>query len=447
MARDLTKGPIPELLFKLALPAVFSLLGYTVNYFIDGIWVGRLGPKSLAALAPASFIMWIIYSFMGIMPVGLVAVISRYYGEKNLGKASEVSQKIVQFSAMLSLIFLLAVLIFSRYIFLFIGVSSEVVRMGNSYLVVMAFVMPAFFIGEVFFGIFRASGDTTTPMKLTMGAVVCNMILDPLLIFGIGPFPRMELAGAALATVIGHYLALVWAIYKIHKGKIPFKVFASRILPVDFSVIWKVARVGIPISISGVMFSIVYLILSKVAAPYGDFVVASFRVGQLVESVSFMVCFGFGQAAASMVGQNLGAKLPKRAEKSAWCAIAVISVITFCFSFLFYFFSKPITSLFTNDPQMMTAAVYYLKIVALCQVMMGFEIVIEGVFSGAGDTVPPMVVSTIGTVIRIPLAIVFAGLLGFGYPGIYWAITASTIIKGVAIFIWFRIGKWKHKKI
>jgi putative MATE family efflux protein len=447
MARDLTKGSIPELLIKLALPAVFSLLGYTVNYFIDGIWIGRLGPKSLAALAPASFVLWIIYSFMDIMAIGIVAVISRYYGEKNFDKASETSQKVVQFTAILSIVFLFAVLVLSKYIFLFVGVSSEVVNRGQIYLMVMAFAMPAFFIGEVFYGIFRASGDTTTPMKLTMAFVGCNIVLDPLLIFGVGPLPRLELAGAALASVIGHYLALVWAFYKIRKGGIPFKVFARKILPFDFSLIWKVARVGIPISMSGLVFSIVYIILSRVAAPYGDFVVASFRVGQLVESVSFMVCFGFSQAAASMVGQNLGARLPKRAEKSAWIAIAIISTITFCFSFLFYFFARPITSLFTNDPQMMTSAVYYLKIVALAQVMMGFEIVLEGVFSGAGDTVPPMIVSIVGTAIRIPLAIVFANMLGFGYTGIYWAITASTIIKGVAIFIWFSVGKWKLKKI
>lgn len=447
MARDLTQGPITKLIFKLALPGVLSLLGLTVNHFIDGVWVGRLGPKALAAIAPASFVTWIVYSFVDIMPIGLVAVISRFYGEKNLEKASETSQKAIQFIIAISIVFLVLGLIFSRHVLALVGVSDEVVWLGTIYLEIIFFMLPAVFLSEVFFSIFRAVGDTTLPMKLTLAAITCNMILDPLLIFGIGPFPRMEIAGAALATVIGYYIALGWGIIEIRKGKLPFKILSKRLIPPDFSLYWKLAQIGIPLAISGIVFSLVYLILSRVAAPFGDFVVASFKVSQLIESVSFMICFGFAQATATMIGQNLGAKYPERAEKSARVALGIITAFTLLITFVLYFFAEHITGLFTSDEPTMTAAIFYLKIIALSQVFMGFEIVLEGVFSGAGDTFPPMLVSIAGTGLRIPMAILFIGALGLGYPGIYWALTVSTILKGSTILVWFRAGGWKRKII
>jgi len=237
MARDLTKGSIPGLLFKLAMPGVLSLLGITVNHFIDGIWVGRLGPQALAAIAPAAFIIWIVYSFVDTMPIGLVAVISRCFGEKNLEKASEISRKIFQFIAFISIIFVVIGLIFSRDVFILVGVSTEVVRLGTIYLTIFSLCLPALFLTEVISSIFRAIGDTTTPMRLVIVAIIANIILDPLLIFGIGPFPRLEMAGAALATVIGYYLSLAWAFIEIRKGKLPFKVVTFKILALDFSLL------------------------------------------------------------------------------------------------------------------------------------------------------------------------------------------------------------------
>lgn len=447
MARDLTQGPITKMIFKLALPGVLSLLGVTANHFIDGVWVGRLGPKALAAIAPASFVIWIVYSLVDIMPIGLVAVISRYYGEKNLEKASEIAQKAGQFIIAVSFMFLVPGMIFSRNILTMVGVSAEVVKLGTIYLEITFLMLPALFVGEVFFSIFRAVGDTTTPMKLTLVAIMGNMIFDPLLIFGIGPFPAMGIAGAALATVIGYMIALALGFWEIRRGKLPFKIWSPKLIRPDFPLYWRLARVGIPMAISGIIFSLVYLILSRVAAPFGDYVVASFKVGQLIESVSFMVCFGFAQATASMVGQNLGAKQPGRAEKSVWGALGIVSIFTLIITVSLYFFAEHITWLFTSDESTITAAVYYLKIIALSQIFMGIEIVMEGAFGGAGNTMPPMLVSIVGTGLRIPMAILFISMLGLGYPGIYWALTVSTILKGATILVWFRAGRWKLKTV
>jgi Na+-driven multidrug efflux pump len=228
---------------------------------------------------------------------------------------------------------------------------------------------------------------------------------------------------------------------------LPFSIFGKKMLRFDFPLIWKVAKIGIPVSIGGVVFAIVYMVLARIGAPFGDFVVASFRVGQLVESVSFMVCFGFGQAVASMVGQNLGGQREDRAEKSVWVALGVVSAVTFSFTIIFYFLANTITSVFTKDIPTTTAAVHYLQIIALSQIFMGLEFICENAFFGAGNTVPPTIISILGTLIRIPLAILLVGPLGVGYPGVYWAITISTFIKGIAVGILFTTGKWKRKNL
>jgi len=431
----------------LSFPGVLSLLGMTINHFIDGVWVGKIGPAALAAIAPAAFTSWIVFSIVEVMPVGLLALISRFYGERNYADATGSASNVLKFVILISIILAIAGAIFSKYVFMAIGVSPQVVKLGNEYLIVFSLGLPAIFISEVIYSILRAVGDTTTPMKLTLTAISVNMIFDPLLIFGIGPFPQWGMAGAALATVMGYYVALALALEKVAGGVLPFGILSDRRLAMDFRLLWRVARIGIPISISGIVFSLVYLALSRVASPFGDFAVASFRVGQLVESISYMVCFGFAQATASLVGQNLGAKLPDRAQKAARMAQVVISGFTLCLSFILYYFAWPITSIFTTDLPTTTASVHYLQIIALSQIFMGFEVVLEGAFSGAGDTFPPMVVSIVGTLLRIPLAIIFTGPLGMGYQGLYWAITVSTILKGIVVAIWFSLGRWKTKQV
>jgi Na+-driven multidrug efflux pump len=175
--------------------------------------------------------------------------------------------------------------------------------------------------------------------------------------------------------------------------------------------------------------------------------VAAIPIGNRAESISYMTCFGFYIATSALVGQNLGAKQPDRAEKSAWTTLGIISAITFVYGIIFFFFAEKITSILTSDAEVIKIAGYYLKIIALSQVFMALEFVLEGAFAGAGNTIPPMIVSIPGTLLRIPLAYFLAISMGMGPIGIFWAITISTIIKGIAVLIWFKSGSWKGKQI
>jgi putative MATE family efflux protein len=215
----------------------------------------------------------------------------------------------------------------------------------------------------------------------------------------------------------------------------------------DFSVVQKILKIGLPLSASGILFIVVYIFLNKVTASFGTEAIAALGIGNRMESISFLTCFGFSQAASALVGQNLGAKKPERAEKCAWRTVHIVVLITGFVSVMFLVFPKWIASFFISDPKVVEIAIDYLRILALSQVFMALEIVLEGSFSGAGNTIPPMTVSIPGSILRIPLAYLIAIFWGIGVDGVWWAITLTSIAKGTTLAFWFKQGKWKTKKV
>jgi putative MATE family efflux protein len=215
----------------------------------------------------------------------------------------------------------------------------------------------------------------------------------------------------------------------------------------DFKVVLKTVKIGLPISLAGLNFTIVYLVLTRIMSEFGTAAVASIPVGNRVESISYMTCHGFYMAVSSMVGQNLGAKDPGRAAKSVWTTAGIMSAITFGFGAIFVAIPEYITVIFSKEPEVIRISADYLRILGLSQVFMGFEFVFEGAFTGAGHTMPPTIVSVPGTLIRIPLAYYLAISLGLGPIGIFWAITISTVIKGIWLFGWFKFGRWYKEEL
>ncbi|RPI00025.1 MAG: MATE family efflux transporter, partial [Calditrichaeota bacterium] len=274
-----------------------------------------------------------------------------------------------------------------------------------------------------------------------------NMILDPLFIFGIGPFPRMEAAGAALATVIAHVFVLVAAIIAIQGRAVHIRFRRQDGRIVDFPMMWRIFKIGAPLAISGLLFSLSYMMLTKIISTFGTGAIAALGLGHRIEGISYNVAVGFSLAAATLVGQNLGAGKPERAEKAVWSTILYVSIFLFVVSLFFYFCGGLVIGFFIKDPQVIQEGVHYLKIIAVFEIFLGFEIVFEGAFSGAGNTIPPMLISVPLTWARIPLALLLAGRWGWGSSGIWWAISLTTGLKGIAMALWFRRGRWKHKGV
>jgi putative MATE family efflux protein len=447
MARDLTQGSIPRHVLTLAIPALLSMFALVMNNLIDTGLVGHLGAAQVAAVGSAGFIVWLIFSIIDIFAVGTVAMISRHYGAGELDAAAEKSQHIIKFAALFSIGFAVFGIVCSHYIYHLLGLAPDVERMGRVYLQIVFLAAPSLFIAESIGAIFRSVGDTTTPMIVMIAAVAANIILDIFLIYGVWVFPRLETVGAAIATSVAHTLGLFLAFWFILKGKIPFRIIPKLRGGIDLSVIWKMVKIGLPTSLASINFAFVYLALTRIMSEFGTVAVAAIPVGNRAESISYMTCFGFYIAASTMVGQNLGAKQPERATRAAWTTLGMICGITFIYGLLFFGFSRHIPAILTNDADVVEIASSYMKIIAFSQVFMALEFVLEGTFAGAGDTLPPMIVSIPGTLIRIPLAYIMAIPMGLGPAGIFWAITISTILKGIAIFIWFNTGSWKLKEI
>ncbi len=423
------------------------MFAIVLNNLVDTALVGHLGAAQVAAVGSAGFVIWLIFSLIDVFAVGTVAMISRHYGAGELEEASLAAKNIVKFAALFSIGFGIFGVIYSHSIYHMLNLAPDVEEMGRVYLQIVFLAAPSLFIAEAMGAVFRAVGDTTTPMIVMITAVATNIFLDIMLIYGVWIFPRLETMGAAIATSIAHTIGLLLAIGFVLKGKLPFKILPRIRGGIDFSIIWRMIKIGLPTSLASINFAFVYLAMTRIMSGFGTVAVAAIPVGNRAESISYMTCFGFYIAASAMVGQNLGAKMPERATRAAWTTLGIISAITFFFALVFYIFPRQITGLLTSDQNVIAIAAEYLRIIAFSQVFMALEFVLEGTFAGAGDTLPPMIVSIPGTLLRIPLAYFLAIPAGLGPSGIFWAITISTIVKGIAIFIWFRTGSWKRKQI
>jgi putative MATE family efflux protein len=413
-----------------------------INNMVDTALVGHLGNSALAAVGSAGFFVWLLFSVMDIFAIGTVAIVSRNFGAGKHEEASENCQHIFRFAAVFSSLLAIVGVFYADRILDLLNLAPDVELLGETYIRIVFLAIPMLFISEVGWSVFRSVGDTKTPMLIMIGTVATNLILDIFLIYGVWIFPRLEVTGAAIATAASHTFGGLLGIYLIHRGKIPFKVIPRNLFPINFKIVGKMAKIGLPISTAGFIFTSVYLVMTRIMAEFGTSAVASIPVGNRIESISYMTCHGFYMAVSAIVGQNIGAKRPERARSAVWSTCAMISGLTFMFGILFYMLPEQISSIFTEDSDVVRYASEYLKILAVSQVFMGFEFVFEGAFGGAGNTIPPTVVSIPGTLIRIPLAYYLAIAMGMGPSGIFWAITISTIIKGIAIMIWFKVGKW-----
>jgi putative MATE family efflux protein len=445
---DLTEGPITPTIFRLAWPVVISMFVETARGMANMFWVGKLGAVYLAAVVSATFLTWFIYVLSDVISVGTVALVARYMGAKDETKAAYVARQAYLFAIISSLILAIFMIpVGGRYAFNLMGTEPEVTRLGVNFVRIVFAGTTFLFLIETFGACFRGSGDTKTPMKVLLVSLGLHIVLDPLLIFGIGPFPRMGTNGAALATLLSQGTGAVIYLFMIIRGKLRFKFSLLPKFNLDFSIVQKILKIGLPLSASGIVFIVVYIFLNKVTATFGTEAIAALGIGNRMESLSFLTCFGFSQAAAALVGQNLGAKKPERAEKCAWRTVHIVVLITGFISVLFFLFPRWISSFFISDLEVVKIAIDYLRILALSQVFMALEIVLEGSFSGAGNTIPPMSVSIPGSVLRVPLAYLIAIFWGVGVNGVWWAITLTTIAKGTTLAFWFKQGNWKTKRI
>jgi putative MATE family efflux protein len=436
----LVHGALARTILAVALPAVASTLLMTVFGTADAYWVGtRIGPQGLAAVSTSLFWIWMVVATGELVSVGLTAVAARRHGEQLRDAAAHAAGDALVFALGLALVIAVAGHLSLARMFGVMHTPADVTALGTRYLATYLLGTPLIFGFLVVDATFRASGDTRTPFLLLAAAVVVGLILHPVLLLGIGPAPRLGIAGTAVATIITRGSAFVAGLALLMRRRM------IRFARVSGRTIRAIIRVGLPTALTGVLFSVIYILLTRTTSLFGTPALAALGVGHRMESWTYMIGVGFGATAAAVVGQNLGAHEVERAARAGWIATAYATVVGAAGFVLEFTLAYQFAALFTHSPAVIAESAHYLRIAAVSTLFSGAELVLEGSLGGAGDTVPPMLTSTTITALRLPLAAWAA--MHWGTAGIWWTISLTAIARGVAMMLLWRSGHWKRRSV
>ncbi len=443
-ARDLTRGSIPRHAIALAIPAVISALVhnlYGLNDIFFSKFVGN-GPAAQTAVSNNLFTLIQIFGFIQLASIGTLTLVSRRTGAANHDGADHAARQGLIFATAVSLVTAGIGLATLRLIPASMGMAEDVTVESIRYLRVIFLGMPLMFLPPTLDSIFRARGDTRTPLLLHVLGVSANVAGNALAVFVLDA----GMTGIALSTLFSRLLWVIFAIIAIRRGRIGIRLGRRPGPGLDLSHWWRVAKISAPLSARAFLFGSIYQMVSRITSQFGTEAQNGLGVGIRLEGLCFFILVGFGMAAGPLVGQNLGAGKPDRAERAAWITAAMACVPALLFSVFFYFGPKTLMAAMTNDPGTMGHGIDYLRIVSICMVFTALEVVLAQSFVGAGDTIPPMLVDVPVTAMRVPLAAWLSSYPSIGVAGIWWAICGTAMARGVLMALWFRRGRWKRAR-
>ena len=441
---NLTEGNIRLNITKLALPILGTSFIQMAYNLIDIMWLGRLSTNAVAAVGAAGFLLWLGQAFVMISQIGVGVNVAHCYGRGEYEEAKEFVSNGLQLDIIIAILYSIFLFVFRHQIIGFFNLDDpEVVAMAVSYLRIISIGIIFHFLNPVFSVSLNSSGNSLTPFKANTLGLVINIIADPILIFGLGPFPALGVEGAALATIFAQFcVTLIFIII----GK-RYKTIFSNInifKKPDIDKIKRITRLGIPPALQVGYHAIISMIITRLIANFGPVAVAVQSIGSQIESISWMSAEGFSSAISAFIGQNFGASKFQRIRQGYREGMQVIGGIGIFASLLMIFAAEPLFTFFLpDDPLAIQEGIKYLIILGFSQVFMSVEIGTNGAFNGLGMTIPPTINGMIFNTMRIPLAYGLSRTV-LGLTGIWWAITGSSILKGLVIYIWF---KWYLNKV
>lgn len=442
---DLLDGPIASSLAKLAFPIMGTSLIQMAYNLTDMIWIGRIGSGAVAAVGAAGMYMWMSAGVSTIPRMGGQVMVAQSLGAEDKEKAVQYAKGALQMGIFFGILYgLIAVLGNSALIGFFKLNSPDVIRDARWYLVITCGAVVFNFINQILTGILTAMGNSMVTFRATTTGLLINLIVDPILIFGVGPFPRMGVAGAAVATVFAQLIVLFVYLKTIWDDPVIFKPMhiAER---TDRHFFKEMVRIGIPVAAQSVLFTGISMLIARMIAGWGDAAVAVQKVGSQIESISWMTAEGFGTAVNAFVAQNYGAKKIQRVRKGYFTAMGLMVGWGVFTSAVLILFPDVLFRIFITEADVIPMGVDYLRILGLSQFFMCTELTSAGAFQGLGKTVPPSVVSIVFTSMRIPLAMILSATV-LGLNGIWWSLSLSSVIKGVVMPVWFVLVLRKNLK-
>lgn len=433
---DLTQGSIVRSLWIMAVPLISSSFIQMAYSMTDMLWLGHLGSDAVAAVGAAGFFVWLCNALSYMTKTGAEITVSQSVGARDLPRAAVYANQAVVLAVLIGIGYAVFVFTGARFLTGFFRFETHIADQSVAYLKI---VSPGIFFqigNNTFSGLYNGQGDSKTPFRITAVGLVVNILLDPLLIYGYGPFPRLGSAGAAIATAVAQ--AVVY-------GFFARRIFSER-FPLGKMRLWcalkgkpsrRIILLGLPVSMQNALFSMFSLTLAALAARWGAVGVAAQSIGSQIEALSWMTATGFSTALAAFTGQNYGAGKYGRIRKGYRLTLAIAGSIGLAAGILFFIFNRQIFALFIPEPEAVEAGGTYLKILALSQFFMVTELVTQGAFNGCGRTIPPSLTGILFTGARIPLAWYLCSFPAFGLTGIWWSITISSIVKGTVLPLWY----------
>ena len=447
------EGDIIKTLFVLGWPIMISNLLHTMYNLVDTFWLGKLGPTESTNAVASLQISWPVIFLLISLAFGFgqagVALISQYTGARDHREANKSAGQVLSMSLVFGLIIGTSGVLLSSTIVDLLGIERDIAHLASMYLKIIFTGMPFMFISMIFGFILRAYGDTVTPMKVEAATVCLNLILDPILIFGMGGFPQMGVVGAGIATVFSQSISSLIALYILFTGKSGIKLQLPHLKPVKWR-IFQILRIGIPASIanSGTAFGFVILMFIIAQLPQQGVVLAAYGVGDRIVSLIFIAVNGLGVGVATILGQSLGADNVQRAEEVARKGLLLMFSILVGSSLVLYVIREPAIRFFIGEPAVVSEGANFIRVFLFGIPFFGIFSAVNACFSGSGHNVPVMVNElTRLWGLRIPLAYLFGFMLGWNATGVWFGMGLSNLLGAIIALALFRTGIWKRKVI
>lgn len=447
MEYDFTSGSTGRAILLLSIPMVLEMMMESVFAVADIFFVSKLGPEAVATVGITESIMTILYAVAMGLSMGTTAIVSRRIGEKNRKGASIAAIQSVLIGIAVSIPVAVIGIFFSHKILGLMGASETIINEMYTYTMIMMggnlVIMLLFIVNAVF----RGAGDAAISMRVLWFANLLNIVLDPILIFGLGPIPAFGIAGAAVATTLARGLAVLYQFYMLN-GQSKRIAIHMR----DWKLNLQVMKRLISVSVGGISQFLIgtasWVGMVRIIAEFGSTALAGYTIAIRIVMFSILPSWGMSNAAATLVGQNLGAKKPNRAERSAWICGFVNTGFLVLIGITFFFFSENLIRLFTPELDVIKIGARCLRIFAVGYLFYGMGMVMTQAFNGAGDTVTPTWLNFICFwLIEIPLAWMLAMKLGLNENGVFWSIVIAESIFGILGMWIFSKGKWKEKEV
>jgi len=447
LERDWTQGSIVGNLWSLSWPMIVTSSLNIIGPTIDMIWVGKLGAAAIAGVGVAGMgVQLVNMAIMGLV-TGVRALVARFVGVGDTESANHVSQQAFVISAGVSTVMVTIGIFLAEPILRLLGVEPDVVTEGAAYMRIMFVGAAAMSFRMMTEGIMQASGDAITPMRIGVFFRFFHVALCPFLIFGWWIFPRMGVSGAALTNVMSQGLGLALLLWILFTGRTRLRL-TLRNFHLDFGIIWRTVKIGIPAAVMNMQMTIGHLVLMWLIVRFGTLAVAAHTVCQRVEGFVHMPSQGLGMAAGVLAGQNLGSGQPERAARSGWLAMGLVEAVMVIGSVAILLWAESLVRVFNPEPGLVEITSNFLRIATAGFLFFGVAIVVLQCLNGVGDTIPTMIVALIMMwVVQLPLAYFLPQIANLGVYGVRWAMVASFVWAALAAGIYFRLGRWKRKKV